>query len=340
MLEVAKGFGELLKQGWKPNRTLVLCSWDAEEYGLIGSTEWVEENAAELKASAVAYLNLDAAVSGPHFGASSVPSLWKLIRDVTKDVKDPKTGKSVYQQWQDHNREGRSETDDSAGEARIGSLGSGSDYTPFLQHLGVPSTDMGFNGDYGVYHSAYDSFYWMDHFGDPGFLYHVAAAQIWGTMALRLADADGLPFDYADYASQIREFFNETVRLSRRRNLAGSYDEKAMMAAIDDFAKESGRVERVRQDAVRNGDTAKLKTINGTLIDVERQFIDARGLRGRVWYKHQIYAPGIYTGYAAQPLTDFRQALDDRNTSNAKESLERIVDALKRATTTLKQASD
>jgi len=199
---------------------------------------------------------------------------------------------------------------------------------------------MGFNGDYGVYHSAYDSFYWMDHFGDPGFLYHVAAAQIWGTMALRLADADGLPFDYADYASQIREFFNETVRLSRRRNLAGSFDEKAMMAAIDDFAKESGRVERVRQDAVRNGDTAKLKTINGTLIDVERQFIDARGLRGRVWYKHQIYAPGIYTGYAAQPLTDFRQALDDRNTSNAKESLERIVDALKRATTTLKQASD
>jgi len=340
MLEVAKGFGELLKQGWKPKRTIVLCSWDAEEYGLIGSTEWVEENAAELKANAVAYLNLDAAVSGPHFGASSVPSLWKLIRDVTKDVKDPKTGKSVYQQWQDRNREGRSETDDSTGEARIGALGSGSDYTPFLQHLGVPSTDMGFNGDYGVYHSAYDSFYWMDHFGDPGFLYHVAAAQIWGTMAMRLADADGLPFDYSDYALQVREFFNEAVKLSRRRNLAGSFDEKAMTAAIDDFAKESARVERARQDAVRNSDAAKLKSINGTLTDVERQFIDPRGLRGRVWYKHQIYAPGTYTGYAAQPLTDFRQALDDRNTANAKESLERIVDALKRATTTLKQAGD
>ncbi|HSE22646.1 MAG TPA: M28 family metallopeptidase [Pyrinomonadaceae bacterium] len=340
MLEVAKGFGELLKQGWKPKRTIVLCSWDAEEYGLIGSTEWAEENAEELKANAVAYLNLDAAVSGPHFGASSVPSLWKLIRDVTKDVKDPKTGKSVYQQWQDHNREGRSETDDSSVEARIGALGSGSDYTPFLQHLGVPSTDMGFNGDYGVYHSAYDSFYWMDHFGDPGFLYHVAAAQIWGTMALRIADADGLPFDYSDYATQIREFFNETVRLSRRRNLAGSFDEKAMTAAIDDFAKEASRIERARQQAVQNSDAAKLKSINGTLMAVERQFVDARGLRGRAWYKHQIYAPGIYTGYAAQPLTDFRQALDDRNASNAKESLERIVDALKRATTTLKQAAD
>jgi N-acetylated-alpha-linked acidic dipeptidase len=340
MLEVAKGFGELLKQGWKPKRTIVLCSWDAEEYGLIGSTEWAEENAEELKANAVAYLNLDAAVSGPHFGASSVPSLWKLIRDVTKDVKDPKTGKSVYQQWQDQNREGRSETDDSTGEARIGALGSGSDYTPFLQHLGVPSTDMGFNGDYGVYHSAYDSFYWMDHFGDPGFLYHVAAAQIWGTMALRIADADGLPFDYSDYATQIREFFDETVRLSRRRNLAGSFDEKAMTAAIDDFAKEASRVERARQQAVQHNDAAKLKSINRTLMDVERQFIDARGLRGRAWYKHQIYAPGIYTGYAAQPLTDFRQALDDRNTSNAKESLMRIVDALQRATTTLKQAGD
>jgi len=340
MLEVAKGFGELLKQGWKPKRTIVLCSWDAEEYGLIGSTEWVEENAVELKANAVAYLNLDAAVSGSHFGASSVPSLWKLIRDVTKDVKDPKTGKSVYQQWQDRNREGRSETDDSTGEARIEALGSGSDYTPFLQHLGVPSTDMGFNGDYGVYHSAYDSFYWMDHFGDPGFLYHVAAAQIWGTMAMRLADADGLPFDYSDYALQVREFFNEAVKLSRRRNLAGSFDEKAMTVAIDDFAKESARVERARQDAVRNSDAARLKSINGTLIDVERQFIDPRGLRGRVWYKHQIYAPGTFTGYAAQPLTDFRQALDDRNTANAKESLERIVDALKRATTTLKQAGD
>jgi N-acetylated-alpha-linked acidic dipeptidase len=340
MLEVAKGFGELLKQGWKPKRTIVLCSWDAEEYGLIGSTEWAEENAEELKANAVAYLNLDAAVSGPHFGASSVPSLWKLIRDVTKDVKDPKTGKSVYQQWQDQNREGRSETDDSTGEARIGALGSGSDYTPFLQHLGVPSTDMGFNGDYGVYHSAYDSFYWMDHFGDPGFLYHVAAAQIWGTMALRIADADGLPFDYSDYATQIREFFDETVRLSRRRNLVGSFDEKAMTAAIDDFAKEASRVERARQQAVQHNDAAKLKSNNRTLMDVERQFIDARGLRGRAWYKHQIYAPGIYTGYAAQPLTDFRQALDDRNTSNAKESLMRIVDALQRATTTLKQAGD
>ena len=336
MLEVGRGFGQLMKEGWKPRRTIIFCSWDAEEYGLVGSTEWAEEFAAELKEKAVAYLNLDSAVSGVNFGASSVPSLWKLMRAATRDVKDPKTGKSVYQQWQDRAREDLPEGEQSTGEVRIGSLGSGSDYTPFLQHLGIASTDMGFGGDYGVYHSAYDSFYWMDHFGDPGFRYHVAAAQLWGTLTLRLADADGLSFDYADYATQIREFFREALTLARRRNLAGSFDEKSMTEAIEDFAKEAERVERSRQDAIRSSDRSKLARINKVLIQAERQFIDPRGLRGRAWYKHQIYAPGFYTGYAAQPLTDFRQALDDRNGANAKESLERIVEAIKRVTKTLK----
>ena len=341
MLEVGRGFGELLKQGWKPRRTIVLCSWDAEEYGLIGSTEWAEELAAELKEKAVAYLNLDAAVSGNQFGASTVPSLWKLVRSVTRDVKDPKSGKTVYQQWQEHSREGRSEEErNTASEARIGALGSGSDYTPFLQHLGIASTDMGFGGDYGVYHSAYDSFYWMDHFGDPGFVYHVAAAQIWGTLAMRLADADGLSFDYTDYANEIRGFFREAMRIAGWRKLADQFDDKPMLEAIDDFAKEAERIEKARQDAIRTGDRAKLGRINDALMNAERQFIDQRGLRGRAWYKHQIYAPGIFTGYAAQPLTDFRQALDDRSGANAKEGLERIVEAVKRATTTLKTGRD
>ncbi|HKG96235.1 MAG TPA: M28 family metallopeptidase, partial [Pyrinomonadaceae bacterium] len=252
MLEVGHGFGQLSKAGWKPRRTIILCSWDAEEYGLIGSTEWAEELAGELREKAVAYLNLDAAVSGAHFGASSVPSLWKVMRAVTRDVKDPKTGKTVYQQWQDRAREDRSEEEKvTGGEARISPLGSGSDYTPFLQHLGIASTDMGFNGDYGVYHSAYDSFYWMDHFGDPGFRYHVAAAQVWGTLAMRLADADGLSFDYTDYAGQVREFFSEALKLARLRNLAGSLDDKSMTAAMEDFAKEAERVEKNRQDAIR-----------------------------------------------------------------------------------------
>ena len=339
MLEVGRGFGELLKQGWKPRRTIIFGSWDAEEYGLIGSTEWAEELASELKQKAVAYLNLDSAVSGPHFGAASVPSLWKVMRAATADVKDPKTGKSVYQQWQDRAREGRSEGEPNS-EARIGALGSGSDYTPFLQHLGIPSTDMGFGGDYGVYHSAYDSFHWMDQFGDPKFVYHVAAAQVWGTLALRLVEADALSFDYTDYAKQIREYFSEAVRLAGPRNLGSAFDQKSMNQALDEFAKEAEQVNKLRQDAIRDSDRAKLSRINDALMQTERQFIDVRGLRGRAWYKHQIYAPGFYTGYAAQPLTDFRQALDDRNGAVAKESLERIVQAMKRATTTLKQARD
>jgi N-acetylated-alpha-linked acidic dipeptidase len=176
----------------------------------------------------------------------------------------------------------------------------------------------------------------MDHFGDPGFVYHVAAAQIWGTLALRLANADGLSFDYTDYANEIRGFFRETTRIAGWRKLADHFDDKPMLAAIDDFAKEAERIEKARQDAIRDGDRAKLARINDALMLAERQFIDQRGLRGRAWYKHQIYAPGIYTGYAAQPLTDFRQALDEHNGANAKEGLERIVEAVKRATRTLK----
>ena len=341
MLEIARGFGELVKQGWKPQRTLILCSWDAEEYGLIGSTEWAEELAPELREKAVAYLNLDAAVSGANFSASSVPSLWKLIRGATKDVQDPKTHKTVYQQWLDRSREGRAETEEPLTEVRIGPLGSGSDYTPFLQHLGIPSTDMGFGGDYGVYHSAYDSFYWMEQFGDPGFLYHVAAAQVLGTMAMRLADADALPFDYTDYAKELTDFFAETTRLAKRRNLDSAFDQKSITDALNNFSKESARVERLRQDQMRSKlDRSRLRQLNDALIRVERQFTDSSGLRNRPWYKHQIYAPGVYTGYAAQPLTDFRQALDERNSANMKDALARIIDSIKRATDVLRQVRE
>ncbi len=343
MLETARAFGQLLKNGWKPRRTILLCSWDAEEYGLIGSTEWAEENADELKTKTVAYLNVDVAVSGPNFGASSVPSLWKLVRAATKDVTDPKRGKSIYDEWQERTREQRPEAEeDSKAEARINPLGSGSDFTPFLQHLGIPSTDMGFGGDYGVYHSAYDSFYWMSHFGDPNFVYHVAAAQLWGTIAMRLADEEGLSFDYTDYAKQMREFFDESVKTAKRRNLGSAFDEKAMNDALKAFSKQAVRIEQRRQLEIARipHSPEELRPINDALIATERAFIDDRGLRGRPWYKHEIYAPGVFTGYASQPLTDFSQALDDRNAANAKEGLERIIDAVRRATEVLKKAAD
>jgi N-acetylated-alpha-linked acidic dipeptidase len=344
MLEAGRAFGQLLKQGWQPRRTIILCSWDGEEYGLIGSTEWAEENAVELQQKAVAYLNVDVAVNGPNYSVSAVPSLWKLIRAATREVKDPKSGKTVYQQWQDRAREGRGELDKEE-EARIGPLGSGSDYTPFLQHLGVPSTDMGFGGDYGVYHSAYDSFYWMTHFGDPDFGYHVAAAQLWGTMAIRLADADGLSFDYTDYATQIREYFDESIRLARHRHLDSVIDEKSINDAVKNFSEEAMRLEKERQKLVTDADkssssAAKLRRLNDALMGAERAFIDDRGLRGRPWYKHEIYAPGIFTGYASQPLTDFRQAIDDRNLTAEKEGLDRVVAAINRATEVLKKGRE
>jgi len=352
MLEAARGFGQLLKSGWQPRRTIVMCSWDGEEYGLLGSTEWAEHYAEELKQKAVVYLNMDAAVSGANFGASSVPSMWKMIRAATRDVQDPKSGKSIYQQWQDSSRARRADaemtnaqsSDTAIAEARIGALGSGSDYTPFLQHLGVSSIDMGFGGDYGVYHSAYDSFYWMSHFGDPTFAYHVTAARIWGLIAMRMAGAEGLPFDYRDYATQISEFFEESMKNAKRRNLASGFDEKPMRDAIKRFLEEAERTEKGRQDAVsslRSGTAdKKLGRINDALIAVERALTDSRGLRGRTWYRHQIYAPGTYTGYAAQPLPDFRQALEDRNTTNAREALERIVEALNRGSEVLRKARD
>ena len=353
MLEAGRGFGQLLKKGWKPRRTILLCSWDAEEYGLVGSTEWAEEHADELKQKAVAYLNMDSAVSGSRFGAASVPSMWKFIRAATREVQDPKTGKSVYQAWQDNSREGQPEadltdaqssSDTPIAEARIGALGSGSDYTPFLQHLGVPSSDMGFGGDYGVYHSAYDSFHWMSQFGDPTFAYHVTAARLWGLVAMRLAGAESLPLDYRDYASQIGEFFDQSMKTAKRRNLDSALDDKLMLDAIKRFSEEASRTEKARQDAIADNqgsrNVANLRRMNDALIGVERALTDSRGLRGRSWYTHQIYAPGTYTGYAAQPLPDFRQALEDRNTTNAKEALARIVEALNRATEVLRKARD
>jgi N-acetylated-alpha-linked acidic dipeptidase len=361
MLEAARAFGQLLKAGWKPRRTILLCSWDGEEYGLIGSTEWAEEFAGELKEKAVAYLNMDAAVSGANFGAASVPSLWRLIRAATRDVRDPKTGKTIYEAWQARAREQRptpeltdpSGTDTAIAEARIGALGSGSDYTPFLQHLGVTSLDMGFGGDYGVYHSAYDSFYWMSKFGDPSFQYHVAAAQIWGTIALRLANAKGLPFVYTDYANQLREFVADVERDAAKRKLAGAFDARALKDAIKDFADEAGKIEARQQSLVAeiektrvqgNDDytraVARLRRINDALMAAERALTDGRGLRGRSWYKHQIYAPGYYTGYAAQPLPDLRQAVDDNKADDAREASNRVVEAIKRATEVLKRARE
>jgi N-acetylated-alpha-linked acidic dipeptidase len=211
--------------------------------------------------------------------------------------------------------------------------------------------DMSFGGEYGVYHSAYDSFYWMSHFGDPNFAYHVTAAQVWGIVALRLTEASVLPLDYSDYALEVRALFGEAMKIAKQRRLAQELDEKSARESIDEFSVAAGRLAQVRDEIIvklekdntlateqRAPSEVRLRVINDALIGAERALTDARGLRGRDWYKHQIYAPGFYTGYAALSLPDFQQALDDRNGANAREALDRIVEAIRRATATLKQA--
>ena len=219
MLESVHGVGELLKSGWKPKRTIVFASWDAEEEGLIGSTEWGEQHEAEL-ANAVAYFNMDVAVSGPKFGASAVPTLKQFVRDVTKAVPSPKGG-TVYDEWRKSSQPGsdgdRRPTQDIGNTNRspaaqgpsgvpVGDLGSGSDYTVFLQHLGVPSSDVSSSGSYGVYHSAFDNFNWFKKFGDPDFVYEQQMARVFGIEVVRMSEADGLPYDYEQYGKEIGSY--------------------------------------------------------------------------------------------------------------------------------------
>src|ERR1700730_9880362 len=214
MLETARALSELARSGWKPRRTIVMCEWDGEEPGLLGSTEWVEGNCAEVQAKAVAYINTDVGVIGPNFNAAATPSLKELIRDATREVKDPQdaSSRSVYDGWRErasHPKDNASGTarpepkSETSGEVSLSALGAGSDFCPFLDHAGIPSVDLGFGGDYGVYHALYDDFYWMKHFGDPTFAYHAALARILGTIALRLDEADVLPYDFPAYASEI-----------------------------------------------------------------------------------------------------------------------------------------
>ena len=222
MLETVHGLGELLKTGWKPKRTIIFGSWDAEEQGLIGSTEWVEDQEKRLGNAAV-YFNMDVAVSGPGFAASAVPSLKQFIRDITKAVPSP-SGGSVYDAWQkatqnptNADASQRKQPNVPTNDVPVGELGSGSDYTPFLQHAGVSSTDITSNGPYGVYHSVFDNLQWFKKFGDPNFLYEQQMARVFGIEVLRMADADVLPHDYETYGKRSPHTWRRCKSAATRR---------------------------------------------------------------------------------------------------------------------------
>jgi N-acetylated-alpha-linked acidic dipeptidase len=331
MLESVHGIGALLKQGWRPKRTIVFCSWDAEEEGLIGSTEWVEQHAKSLE-RAVAYFNVDVAVAGPDFSASAVPSLKQFVRELTRSVPSP-LGSSVYDQWKNAREEGNEHHASNAPKEdekiHVGDLGSGSDFTPFLQHVGVPSTDIGSGGPYGVYHSTFDDFAWYTLNADPHFVYLQEMARVFGLEALRMADSDVLPYDYVTYGRAIASYIAAARRKASDTGIA-SLDFATAESAAGRFIA-AAQTAHDRQTA-GVGDLAKL---NLSLRAAETGLVNEAGLPNRPWYRHTIYAPGEYTGYAAVVIPGVNEALDAKDTPRAAQQLTVLTQALDRATQAL-----
>lgn len=339
LLEAARALGSLARDGWRPRRSIVFGFWDAEEYGLLGSTEWVEEHRAELQQKALAYLNLDSAVSGPNFRGSGTPSLHEFLREAARAVLDPRTGRSVYEVW--HQRQQSDESrpaSERAAPARLGVLGSGSDYTAFYHHSGIPSLDMGFGGDYGVYHSIYDSYYWMKTFGDPSFAYHAAAGRLAGVLALRLAETDVVAFDYAAYAAAIERYVAELERVAREAG--GALDLKAVNDALAQMKAAAARADSAFASArFAMLPPERLRELNRALASVEQALLHPEGLAGRPWFRHTVFAPGTYTGYAAVMLPGVREAVDRRDWATAQSEAAALAAALSRAAVRLDEAA-
>jgi N-acetylated-alpha-linked acidic dipeptidase len=339
MLEAVHGVGELLKSGWKPKRTIIFASWDGEEEGLMGSTEWAEQHESEL-ASAPAYFNMDVAVSGPKFGASAVPSLKQFLRDVTKAVTSPKGG-TVYEAWQKVDQPGAPSTQwpaeaigdgrrlpaaSAKGDVPVGDLGSGSDYSAFQQHLGVPSSDISSSGPYGVYHSVFDNFAWFKKFGDPDFVYEQQMARIFGLEALRMADADVLPYDYEEYGKEVAAYLDAAGKRAENKFGNHALDLNAVTLAAKHFQDAGAKILSKQKNPPRD-----LARLNLALRSAERALLVPEGLPHRPWFRHAIYAPGEYTGYAAVVIPGVNEALDKGDADRARQQLAVLAAALERA---------
>jgi N-acetylated-alpha-linked acidic dipeptidase len=367
-LEEARALGELAKQGWRPKRTIVYAAWDGEEQGLLGSTEWVEDHAAELHEKAVAYINSDGNSRG-FLGMAGSHALEQFINRVARDIEDPETKLSVWRRAQARaiatpaaaaRTEARSRAD-----LRISALGSGSDYSPFLQHAGIASLNLGFGGQSqsdGVYHSIYDDFYYFSTFIDPDFAYGRALAQTIGTAVIRLADADVLPFEFTNLADTVQTYLRELQTLLRAQQddvrERNRQIEEGVFAAIDNprrplkppvveavapalnFAPlENASValtaaaDRYKKalDASRGKLTPELtKRVNAKLISSERQLTDEAGLPGREWYRHLLYAPGFYTGYSVKTIPGVREGIEQKQYAEAEAEIVRAAAAIQR----------
>ncbi|HMF89208.1 MAG TPA: transferrin receptor-like dimerization domain-containing protein [Candidatus Angelobacter sp.] len=369
LLEEARALSELLKQGWKPKRTIIYCAWDGEEPMLLGSTEWAEYHGDELKRHAAIYINTDGNGRG-YFGASGSHSLEKFVNGVSRDIIDPEKNISAWKRAQAarlvggrgpdtaDRKEARTRAD-----LRMGPLGSGSDYTAFIDHLGVASVNIGFGGEDqgGIYHSIYDDFYWFTHFSDTNFVYGRALAQTVGSMVMRFADADVLPYDFVDFADTTRRYSDELKKMLkdkqdevRERNQ--NIDDGAYSAASDprrptvappkeevppfiNFAPLDNAQNTLERSADRyakaikafttaGGSAASLQSVNDKLIQTERHLTNPDGLPRRPWYQHLIYAPGFYTGYGAKTLPGVREGIEEKRYQEAEKEITRVARAL------------
>ncbi|CAN5538769.1 transferrin receptor-like dimerization domain-containing protein [soil metagenome] len=356
MMEEGRAIGELVKTGWKPKRTIVYCAWDAEEEGLLGSTEWVETHADELRQKAAVYINTDSNGRG-FLGIGGSHTLEKFINEVGRDVTDPETKLSVWersraQQIVTGSPAQRSEAM-SRSDLRIDALGSGSDFTPFLQHLGIASMNMGFGGEDGggSYHSIYDSFDHYTRFGDPTFVYGVALAKVCGHSVMRLASADTLPFEFTNFAETIGGYAGEVTRLTdtmredtKNVNLMlanGMWkavqdpNETAIAPKMKDavpflnFAPLQNAIAKLNESAKayqkasagKQPSVASQKALDEILFKTERALTRNEGLPRRDWFTHQIYAPGFYTGYGVKTLPGIREAIEQRDWKEAQEQI-------------------
>ncbi|MGH2569500.1 MAG: transferrin receptor-like dimerization domain-containing protein, partial [Bacteroidota bacterium] len=366
-MEEMRGLSELMKQGWRPKRTLVYCAWDAEEQGLLGSTEWAEAHAEELKQKTVTYINTDGTGRGYLFVSGS-HTLEKLVNNVAKEIEDPEKKISVWkrsQLWRIGNArtaEDRQEVR-SRPDLRIGALGSGSDYTAFLDHLGIASLHFGYGGEDGggIYHSIYDGYYWYTNFSDTDFSYGRALSQTCGTAVIRLADADILPYDFANFTDTIRRYADELKKLlkntqdeTKERNtqieegvFTATADPKKTFVppsaeavppylnfapldnAVDALNKSSERYTAAMKKAQGSSlAQATVRSVNAKLIQSERKLTGADGLPGRPWFKHLIYAPGFYTGYGVKTIPGVREGIEQKKWSEAEAEIVRVARAL------------
>jgi N-acetylated-alpha-linked acidic dipeptidase len=357
LLEEARSMAELRKQGWQPRRTVIFAAWDGEEEGLLGSTEWVEEHAAELKQHAAVYINSDGNGRG-FLGVSGSHTLEQFMNGIERDVEDPETKLSVRERLKLHRiseakSEDRKELRNRA-DLRIGALGSGSDYTAFIDHLGVASLNLGYGGEDGggIYHSAYDDFYWYTHFSDTKFVYGRALAQTAGTAVMRLADADVLPFQFSDFADTIRKYVDEVKALWKEKHdeieerdreldegvFPAITDPKKVLvppkreeippylnfAPLETATDTLSRSAEAFEKAFKDSPQPPAHELNAKLIETERVLTDAAGLPRRPWFQHQIYAPGFYTGYGAKTLPGVREAVEEKQWGEATRQIERV----------------